>query len=145
MASQCAAPWTLDPQLAADTVAVGDLPLSRLLLYSDANYPWLILAPRRAGAVELIDLDARERAQLMEEIAQVSAALRTVSQCHKLNVAALGNVVAQLHVHVIARFRGDAAWPGPVWGKAPARRYDPQQRDLSIARLRSELALDTKG
>lgn len=142
MASRSSTPWALDPQLAADTVAVGDLPLSRLLLHSDANYPWLILAPRRAGAIELTDLDATDRVRLMEEIAQTSAALSTITRCHKINVAALGNVVAQLHVHVIARFRDDAAWPGPVWGKAPARAYDPPQRDAIAARLRSELALD---
>jgi diadenosine tetraphosphate (Ap4A) HIT family hydrolase len=128
--------WTLDARLAADTVPVGDLPLSRLLLSNDANYPWLILVPRRAGAVELIDLAANDRAQLMDEIARVSTALRDLTACHKLNVAAIGNMVAQLHIHVIARFREDAAWPAPVWGKHPAKACDAQQRDAFLRDLR---------
>jgi diadenosine tetraphosphate (Ap4A) HIT family hydrolase len=134
--------WTLDPRLAADTVPVGDLPLSRLLLCNDANYPWLILVPRRAGAVELIDLAANDRAQLMDEIARVSTTLRDLTACHKLNVAAIGNMVAQLHIHVIARFREDAAWPSPVWGKHPAKAYDPQQRDAFLSDLRAALRAD---
>ncbi|MGE0564379.1 MAG: HIT domain-containing protein [Pseudolabrys sp.] len=141
MGSGKSAPWTLDPQLAGDTLAVGDLPLSRLLLNDDANYPWLILAPRRPGAVELIDLEQADRAQLMDEIAEVSAALKRLTQCHKLNVAALGNVVAQLHVHVIARFRDDAAWPSPVWGKAPRRSYAADIRERLLADLREALPM----
>jgi diadenosine tetraphosphate (Ap4A) HIT family hydrolase len=132
--------WSLHPQLAQDTVQVGDLPLSRLLLMEDANYPWAILVPRRAGAVELIDLTAEEQAQLTREIAAVSAALRAATGCHKLNVAALGNVVAQLHVHVIARFRHDAAWPRPVWGAAPRQAYAPGDRDLLMEALRQVTA-----
>ncbi len=134
------ADWSLDPQLARDTVAVGDLPLSRLLLMDDANYPWAILVPRRASAVELIDLSEEEQARLTREIAAVSAALRAATGCHKLNVAALGNVVAQLHVHVIARFREDAAWPRPVWGAAPRKVYAPGERDELIAALRQVTA-----
>ena len=95
-----------------------------MLVINDANYPWLLLVPRRPDVVEVIDLDEVEQAQLMTEIARVSRALREVTQCHKLNVAALGNAVPQLHVHIIARFRNDAAWPKPVWGKVPA----PAQR-----------------
>ena len=114
------APWALDPQLEADTVAVCDLALSRLLASRDARYPWLIQVPRCPGAVEIVDLDAADRAALMTEIAQVGRALREITGCAKLNVAAIGNVVAQLHVHVIARRRDDAAWPRPVWGVAPA-------------------------
>ena len=128
--------WSLHPQLARDTVAVGDLPLSRLLLMEDANYPWTILVPRRAGAVELIDLTEEEQTRLTREIAAVSAALRAATNCHKLNVAALGNMVAQLHVHVIARFRDDAAWPRPGWGAAPKRDYAPDARDRLLAALR---------
>ena len=116
--------FKLHPQLARDTVEVGDLPLSRVLLMRDANYPWLLLVPRKADITELIDLDETEQRQLMTEIDRVSRALRTLTRCHKLNVAALGNAVAQLHVHVIARFRDDAAWPKPVWGAAPARAYE---------------------
>jgi diadenosine tetraphosphate (Ap4A) HIT family hydrolase len=115
--------WVLHPRLAADCMTVGDLCLSRVLLMDDATYPWLILVPRRPGLTEIVDLDGAARGRLMEEIVQVSHALRAVTRCDKLNVAALGNAVPQLHVHVIARRRDDAAWPHPVWGHAPARRY----------------------
>ena len=131
--------WTLHPQLEGDTCAVGDLPLSRLLLANDANYPWLLLVPRRRGASEIIDLSEPDQIQLTTEIAGVSRALKAVTSCDKLNVAALGNVVAQLHVHVIARHRGDPAWPKPVWGAAPARDYDPLARGRLVAALRCAL------
>lgn len=133
--------WTLDPRLAADTQIVGDLPLGRLLVMRDANYPWLILVPRRVGAFEIIDLDAATRSIFMEEIAEIAAALRTVTRCDKLNVAALGNMVPQLHVHIIARFRNDAAWPGPVWGKVPAQPYDEQFLTAFAAAVREKLGL----
>jgi diadenosine tetraphosphate (Ap4A) HIT family hydrolase len=135
-------PWTLDPKLAADTVPLGDLPLARVLLNDDANFPWLILVPRHAGAIELIDLAADERIQLMDEIARVSTALKDLTGCDKLNVAAIGNVVAQLHVHVIARFREDAAWPAPVWGKLPAKRYEALVRDAFLRDLKAALDAD---
>ena len=92
----------LHPQLARDTVPVGDLPLSRVLLANDANYPWLILVPRRPGLVELIDLEENAQVQLLGEIAAAARALKAITECDKLNIAALGNQVAQLHVHVIA-------------------------------------------
>jgi diadenosine tetraphosphate (Ap4A) HIT family hydrolase len=131
--------WTLHPQLEGDASAVGDLPLSRLLLANDANYPWLLLVPRRAGAGEIIDLSESDQIQLAAEIAAVSRVLRAVASCDKLNVAALGNVVPQLHVHVIARRRGDPAWPKPVWGAVPPRDYDPAARERLVATLRREL------
>jgi diadenosine tetraphosphate (Ap4A) HIT family hydrolase len=115
--------FALDPRLAADTIPLGDLGLCRLLLMNDATYPWLVLVPARAGLVELIDLPREDRVALMDEVALVSEALRGVVRPVKLNVAALGNMVRQLHVHVIARFEDDPAWPGPVWGKVPARPY----------------------
>ncbi len=111
--------WSLHPQLVADTVSVGDLPLSRTLLANDANYPWLILVPRRPGLVELIDLEENAQIQLLGEVAAAARALKSITECEKLNIAALGNQVAQLHVHVIARRHSDAAWPKPVWGAAP--------------------------
>lgn len=117
------ADFVLDPRLDADTRPLGDLDLCRLLLMDDATYPWLVLVPRRAGLVELVDLDAAGRHRLMDEIALVSEALRALHRPTKLNVAALGNMVRQLHVHVIARFEDDPAWAGPVWGKGPARPY----------------------
>ena len=127
--------WQLDQQLRDDTVTIGDLPLCRVLLNNDGNYPWLILVPRREDLVELTDLNESGRATLMREIAQVSAALKAHTHCHKLNVAALGNVVAQLHVHVIARFRTDPAWPDPVWGRGPAVPYGPALQ-AAVSRIR---------
>lgn len=132
--------FSLDTRLAADTVAVVDLPLSAVRLMNDATYPWLILIPRREGAVEIVDLAPEDRVQLMEEIAQVSGVLRAMTRCDKLNVAALGNMVPQLHVHVIGRFAGDPAWPGPVWGKAPAQPYAEAPREGFIAALRARLS-----
>src|ERR1700681_3568453 len=116
--------WALDPQLERDTVAVGDLTLSRVLLMNDANFPWLIVVPRHAGAVEIFDLDEAERAQLMSELALLARLLKDLTVCDKINIAAIGNVVSQLHVHVIARRRDDPAWPRPVWGALPARPYE---------------------
>ena len=133
--------WSLHPQLAQDTVPVGDLPLSRVLLANDANYPWLILVPRRPGLVELIDLEEDAQVQLLGEIAAAARALKTVTECEKLNIAALGNMVAQLHVHVIGRRHGDAAWPKPVWGAAPAAVYLPAIRDGLIGAMRRVLQI----
>jgi diadenosine tetraphosphate (Ap4A) HIT family hydrolase len=135
------AAWSLHPQLEQDTLPLGDLPLSRVLLMNDANYPWLILVPRRAGVTEIIDLDAATRDLLMQEIGQTSSALRSVTGCHKLNVAALGNVVAQLHVHVIARFQSDPTWPRPVWGQVAARPYESDAARRAVASLRQALGL----
>lgn len=133
--------WQLDPQLARDTVAVGDLALSRVLLADDANYPWLILVPRRPGISEIIDLDDNEQVQLLREIATAARVLKSVTECEKLNIAALGNVVAQLHVHVIARARSDAAWPKPVWGAVPPAAYNPLMRKGLIGALRRGLLI----
>jgi diadenosine tetraphosphate (Ap4A) HIT family hydrolase len=134
--------WSLHPQLEQDTVAVGDLPLSRLLLNNDANYPWLLLVPRRADTREIIDLGEKDQSQLMIEIAHTSRALKDVTACHKLNVAAIGNIVSQLHVHIVARRRDDPAWPKPVWGTVPARAYDLAEREGFIAALRRKLAIE---
>lgn len=116
--------FELDPRLAADTFVLGDMLQSRVLLMNDARFPWLILVPRRPNLREFLDLAATERAILMEEIAQTSAALKDATKADKLNVAALGNMVPQLHIHVIARFAGDPAWPGPVWGRGQAAPYE---------------------
>jgi diadenosine tetraphosphate (Ap4A) HIT family hydrolase len=140
-AQPASAEWLLDQQLASDTVPVGDLALSRVLLNEDANYPWLILVPRRAALREIIDLGTDDRARLMEEIAHTSEALKSITACDKLNIAALGNVVAQLHVHVIARFKTDAAWPNPVWGKAERRSYEPAERARLLAAMRAALRI----
>ena len=133
-------PWHLDPQLANDTHPVAHLGLSDLQLMDDANHPWLILVPRVIGAVELVDLDESQQAELTREVATVSRALQVAFAPHKLNVAALGNVVSQLHVHVIARYEHDIAWPRPVWGMATAQPYSPEELVRRIERLQSALA-----
>lgn len=133
--------WSLHPQLEKDTINIGDLPLSRVLVINDANYPWLLLVPRRAGAIEIVDLDEVAQAQLMTEIARVARALQDVTKPDKLNIAALGNVVPQLHVHIIARRRSDAAWPRPVWGAVPALAHDPQEVEAFIGALRRKIWL----
>jgi diadenosine tetraphosphate (Ap4A) HIT family hydrolase len=135
------ADWTLHPKLLADTANLGDLPLSRVLLMNDANYPWLVLVPRKANITEVIDLDEGEQAQLMREVTRAARALREVTACHKLNIAALGNVVPQLHMHIIARFRHDAAWPNPLWGVAPTRVYAREGLDSFTSALRRKIGL----
>ncbi|MEO5628465.1 MAG: HIT domain-containing protein [Thermomonas sp.] len=133
-------PWHLHPQLAEDTAPVIELPLCEVRLMDDANHPWLVLVPRIAGVTELIDLDAAQRAQLTAEIDATSSALKSLFKPDKLNVAALGNLVPQLHVHVIARFRNDIAWPRPVWGAANARPHEPEELIERVQALRSALA-----
>ena len=133
--------WILHPQLDRDTGSLGDLPLSRVLVINDANYPWLLLVPRRADVTEIIDLDEVEQAQLIAEVTRVARALRMVTDCHKLNIAALGNAVPQLHVHVIARFRHDPAWPKPVWGVLPPRAYEREELHNFITPLRTRIWL----
>lgn len=132
--------WSLHPRLAADTHHVAALPLSDLLLMDDANYPWLILVPRVPGAVEWIDLPTGDQHRLTDEVAVAGGLLRRLHRPDKLNVAALGNVVPHLHVHVIARFAQDPAWPRPVWGVTPPRPYPEELRVDAIARMRTALA-----
>jgi diadenosine tetraphosphate (Ap4A) HIT family hydrolase len=133
------AAWSLHPQLQADTSPVGDLPLSRVLAIDDADYPWLVLVPRRAGAVELADLGS-DTAIMMREIVQVSLLLKNVTHCDKINVGAIGNVVPQLHVHIVARRQNDPLWPKPVWGIAQPRQGDAAAFARFIAAIRDGLA-----
>ena len=133
--------FTLHAQLAADTFAVGEFELCSLLLMNDATYPWLILVPHVAAARELVDLDERQQSMLMREVTRCSHALQRLFAPDKLNVAALGNVVPQLHVHVIARHRGDPAWPAPIWGRVPAQPYERAAGEALLLRLRGELGL----
>jgi diadenosine tetraphosphate (Ap4A) HIT family hydrolase len=133
--------WTLHSQLEKDTINVGDLPLCRVVVIKDANYPWLLLVPRRPEVVEIIDLDEVAQAQLMTEVTRVAKVLKEVTRCDKLNIAALGNVVPQLHIHIIARRSGDAAWPRPVWGAAPALAHDPEEVADFISALRRKIWL----
>lgn len=116
--------FDLDPRLAADTAPVCDLDLCAVRLMNDARFAWLILVPRRAGAVEITNLSEDDRMLLMAEMCRAADALRAVAPCDKLNVGALGNLVPQLHIHIVARVEGDAAWPGPVWGSGAAKPYD---------------------
>ena len=110
-------------------------------MIKDAHYPWLLLVPRRADAVEIIDLDEVEQAQLMTEISRVARALKEVTQCDKLNIAALGNLVPQLHVHIVARRSSDAAWPRPVWGVMPPLPHDAEEIQTFISALRRKIWL----
>ena len=116
-------PFDLDPRLAADTIPVGDLALSSVLLLNDARFPWFVLVPRRAGATEITDLTEADFAALMDEIRTATRVMLDLAKPDKVNLGALGNVVAQLHVHVVGRFRSDPAWPGPVWGHGARQPY----------------------
>src|SRR5262245_23684829 len=138
-------PWSLHPQLARDTTVIGDLALSRLLVVNDANWPWLLLVPRRPGVSEIIDLDEVERAQLMTEVARVARALKEVTACDKLNVAALGNVVPQRHVHVVARRLGDAGWPDEVWCLAPPLAHDAGELDRFVTAIKGKVWVAGEG
>ena len=133
------APFQLDPRLEADGPVVADLPLSHVRLVDDARFFWLVLIPRRAGRSEIMDLAPDDRALLMEEIAAVSTVLKGVSGCAKLNVAALGNMVPQLHVHVVARNPGDPAWPGPVFGVGVREPLDEATRTARLKAIRNGL------
>lgn len=133
--------FTLDPRLAGDTHRVGDFELSRVLLMDDARFPWLILVPRRANVRELIDLDAGDQQRLLAEIDRCARVLRTFDKSDKLNIAALGNVVAQLHVHVVARHANDAAWPRPVWGVGEREPYASDALSERLATMRRALEI----
>ena len=129
--------FSLEPRLETDTHFVADWPLCRVLLMDDARYPWLVLVPRRTGAVEIADLSRADRTVLMEEIVRAGEILRSLPGVTKLNVGALGNVVRQLHVHVIGRRAGDPAGAGPVWGHSPAVPYGPDARERFLALVRA--------
>jgi diadenosine tetraphosphate (Ap4A) HIT family hydrolase len=134
------AQWSLHPQLGADTSPVGDLPLSRVLSINDADYPWLILVPRRARVTEIADL-GDETALLMREIVQISLLLKDVTRCDKINIGAIGNVVPQLHVHIVARRKDDPLWPKPIWGMAPPRPGDAAGFARFVAAIRDGLGI----
>lgn len=131
--------FELDPALAADTLELAAFDLCDVRLMNDARFPWLILVPRREAAIEVLDLDPADQDRLWTEIRAAARALRTVFCPDKLNIAALGNQVSQLHVHVIARFRSDEAWPAPVWGVGRARGYG-LPRDQRLRLLEAALA-----
>ncbi len=126
--------FLLDSRLAGDTIPVGDLALSSVLLLNDARFPWFVLVPRRPAASELTDLSDEDAAALMREIRIATRVMMELSRPDKVNVGALGNIVAQLHVHVIGRFRSDPAWPGPVWGHGVRTPYPDHAASALIER-----------
>jgi diadenosine tetraphosphate (Ap4A) HIT family hydrolase len=133
------ADFGLHPRLEADTFFIADWALCRVLLMNDARYHWLILVPRRDALSELHDMSSQDRAVLAEEIARASAGLKAEAGARKINVGALGNIVPQLHVHVVARLEGDPAWPGPVWGHSATEPYAPSSVEACITALRARL------
>jgi len=131
--------FSLHPQLAKDCHRLGRFELGLLLLMNDAQYPWFILVPQRAGLREIYQLDEAAQLLLWRESAALSRALMTAFRGDKLNLAALGNMVPQLHLHHIVRHAGDPAWPAPVWGRLPPRPYAPDQLEQRLAALRAHL------
>ncbi|MBA1201384.1 HIT domain-containing protein [Pseudomonas capeferrum] len=134
--------FTLDSRLKEDSLVLGDFPLCRLLLSKDAHYPWFILVPRLPDISELFELDEQQQRQLWEETTYLAEQLKIAFSADKMNVATLGNVVSQLHMHVIVRYRDDAAWPAPVWGRQPAGHYTQEQVEGIRQRLRPVLGND---
>ncbi len=132
--------FELHPRLAADSLVIGCFSLSLLLLSKDANYPWCILVPQVEGAYEIHHLSQEDQVQLMRESCRLSEVMTRLFDAHKMNVAALGNVVRQLHIHHVARFENDPAWPQPIWGKLPAKDYLQEQREELTKRLQGALA-----
>ena len=131
--------FVLHPRLASDKMFVADWALSRVLLMDDARFPWLVLVPQRPDLVEVHDLSTAEQSIFIAEISRASTAIKTLSRCEKINIGALGNLVPQLHVHVVARKQGDAAWPGPVWGHGRLEPYSPDSRDAWLRKVTAAL------
>jgi len=128
--------FTLDRQFEKDCFLVKELTLSKLLLMNDSNYHWFILVPKKENLVELIDLDSADQAVLLQEINQLSQILKNEFACDKVNIATLGNVVKQLHIHVVGRFSNDISFPKPVWGAAPAKPYDQETASNLITKIK---------
>jgi diadenosine tetraphosphate (Ap4A) HIT family hydrolase len=131
--------FELDARLARDTLPVAEWPLCRLLLSRNADHPWFLLVPRRSGLRELHHLDPAAQARLWAESARLAAAMEAAFRPDALNVAKLGNLVPQLHLHHVARYRGDPAWPGPVWGVPPGREHDRESAAATVAALLAAL------
>ncbi|MBY5396356.1 HIT domain-containing protein [Rhizobium leguminosarum] len=132
--------FALDPRLENDSVSIMVTGLCDLRLSKDARWPWLILVPRRADITEIFELTPLDQVLLAFETELVAKALKKITSATKINVGALGNIVRQLHVHVIARFEGDANWPGPIWGFGSAEPYEDGKRDEFTAKLREALS-----
>ena len=131
--------FALDARLDADTHSVTDLSLSRVLLMNDARFPWVILVPRRSNCAEWLDFSSDDQQALLQEQLRVMAVLQELTGAHKLNVANLGNMVRQFHLHIIARFETDVAWPGPVWGQGAREAYSDAQANSLVSALQHAL------
>jgi diadenosine tetraphosphate (Ap4A) HIT family hydrolase len=131
--------FVLNSNLKSDSFFVADLKISQLLLMNDSNYPWLILVPRKPDLIELTDLNFEEQTQVLREINLAGKILKEKFSAEKLNIAALGNVVSQLHIHVIGRFKNDATFPKPVWGNAPKKPYEEKSAQELIKKIKSFL------
>lgn len=127
---------TLDPRLEKDTLHITTLSLCQVRLHRNGAFPWVILIPDRLNIYEIIDLTPQDQGRLMMEIVQTSQIMKTLFVPHKLNVAALGNVVRQLHIHVVARFKNDLAWDGPIWNSGVFEAYEPDHMDQRLKALR---------
>ncbi|MGV8843680.1 MAG: HIT domain-containing protein [Pseudomonas sp.] len=134
--------FALDPRLKQDTLPIGDFPLCRLLLMNDAHYPWFILVPRRTAVSEVFELDSLDQQALWQESVGLAQILKDAFAADKINLATLGNVVSQLHVHVVVRYHQDATWPAPVWGKHPAEPYRAELVTAIRAKLRRVMGED---
>lgn len=132
--------FQLHPQLEADSVRIGLFRLSQVRLINDSNYPWALLVPERKGITEIHQLPPEDRAQLMEESAFLSEKLAVLFRADKMNIAAIGNMVPQLHIHHIVRYQTDPAWPAPVWGRFPMKPYPPEALQQTVAEIRTALA-----
>lgn len=132
--------FALDPRLQADSAFIADGPLSQVRLMDDTRFPWLLLVPRVAGATEWIDLDGHQQRLLLAEINQVSKLLRSEPGVQKLNIGALGNIVRQLHIHIVGRHEGDPAWPNPMWGHGPMQRHEASILAERVRTLAAALA-----
>ncbi len=137
MSNTIDAVFKLDHRLENDTVKLASWPLSDVLLMNDSQYPWVILVPRHEGVTEIFQLPIEEQSQLLKESAFLGESLMSIFSGEKLNVAALGNVVSQLHLHHVIRFSSDIAWPGPVWGKCPVIPYTDEALKEKVGLLRS--------
>jgi diadenosine tetraphosphate (Ap4A) HIT family hydrolase len=130
--------FVLDPRLAADSVFVADGPLSQVRLMDDTRFPWLVLVPRVADVSEWLELDGSQQRLLLAEINQAGQLVRQQPGVQKLNIGALGNIVRQLHIHLVGRHAEDDAWPGPVWGNGAAIRHDPQALQTCLEQWRRQ-------
>ncbi|SHI78708.1 Diadenosine tetraphosphate (Ap4A) hydrolase [Malonomonas rubra DSM 5091] len=132
--------FELDPRLHNDTIMMGDFPMSRLLLMNDSTYPWFILVPRRKEVTELYQLEKDDLCELWQESVLLGKWMSVAFQFDKLNVATLGNVVSQLHIHHVGRSRNDPCWPGPMWGQHPPKAYAPEEIEKLTQQVRADLA-----